>query len=123
MPIIEFYKIINLTSVESGINATIKLNPNHEVYKGHFPEQAVVPGVIQLQIVKEIMENHFEKKLFMGSISQVKYLIPITPVENPELSIAITLKNDETENTKTNILISHNETVFTKAKIIFSYIK
>ncbi len=123
MPIKEFYKIINLTSEDKGINAIIKLNPNHDIYKGHFSEQAVVPGVIQLQIVKEIMENHLEKKLFMGSISQVKYLIPITPLENPELSIAITLKNDETENIKTNVLVSFGDAVFTKAKITFSIAK
>ena len=120
MLIKDFYKITNLTSNETEINAIIKLNPNHEVYKGHFPGQAVVPGVIQLQIVKEILENHLEKELFMGSVSQVKYLIPITPEEITELNISISYKNNEEENFKTSVLVSFGDAVFTKAKITFS---
>lgn len=120
MLIKEFYKIINLASIESEVKATIKLNTNHEVYKGHFPGQAVVPGVIQLQIVKEILENHLSKNLFMGNITQVKYLVPITPVEVPELHISITYKNDDEGNLKSNILISFEEIIFTKARIIFT---
>ncbi len=116
----DFYKIIDITSDESGINAIIKLNPNHEVYKGHFPDQAVVPGVIQLQIVKEILENHLDKKVFMGSVPQVKYLIPITPEEITELSISINYKNNEEGNIKTSVLVSFGDAVFTKAKITFS---
>ena len=120
MLIKDFYKITNLTSNETEINATIKLNPNHEVYKGHFPGQAVVPGVIQLQIVKEILENHLDKELFMGSVSQVKYLIPITPEEINELNISISYKNNEEGNIKTSVLVSFGDAVFTKAKITFS---
>ncbi len=119
----DFYKITNLTSIEMGINATIKLNPNHEVYKGHFPGQAVVPGVIQLQIVKEILENHLDKELFMGSVSQVKYLIPITPEEINELNISISYKNNEEGNLKTSVLVSFGNAIFTKAKITFSFVK
>ena len=123
MLIKEFYKIINLVSVESEVKATIKLNPNHKVYKGHFPDQAVVPGVIQLQIVKEILENHLSKNLFMGNITQVKYLVPITPVEVPELHISITYKNDDEGNLKSNVFISFEETIFTKARVIFTLVR
>lgn len=122
MLIKEFYKIINLTSEETGIKAIIELNPNHEVYKGHFPDQAVVPGVIQLQIVKEILESHLSKNLFMGNITQVKYLVPITPVEVPELHISITYKNDDDGTLKSNVFISFEETIFTKARIIFTQV-
>jgi len=51
-----------------------------------------VPGVIQLQIIREILEQVLEARLFMGKIIQVKYLIPITPIENPELIFTITHK-------------------------------
>lgn len=120
MLIKDFYKINNLTSDESEVIARIKLNPNHEVYKDHFPGQAVVPGVIQLQIVKEILEKLFNKNLFMGNITQVKYLNPITPVEVPELNISITYKNDNAGILKTNVLISFEEIIYTKARIIFT---
>lgn len=122
MLIKDFYKINNLTSNETEVIACIKLNPNHKVYKGHFPNQPVVPGVIQLQIVKEILENHLSKNLFMSNITQVKYLVPITPVEVPELHISITYKNDDDGILKSNVFISFDEIIYTKARIIFTQV-
>jgi len=122
MLIKNFYKIAELNSNDLEIMATVELNPDHEVYKGHFPTQAVVPGVIQLQIIKEIIETHLGKKLFMGSLAQVKYLIPITPVEVPVLNISISIKSSEDDTFKTNVLIDFEDAVFTKAKITFSYL-
>jgi len=46
----DFYHIIQLKQSANVLSAEIRLNPDHEVYKGHFPQQAIVPGVIQLQI-------------------------------------------------------------------------
>ena len=120
MLIKEFYKIANLSSDDSGIIATIKLNPDHEVYKGHFPTKPVVPGVIQLQIIKEILEEVLEAKLFMGKVTQVKYLIPITPTENPELTFTITNKKTDSNNLKSTVSIGFSDDIFTKAKIEFS---
>ena len=122
MLIKDFYKIGQLSSTETDLKASIVLNPDHEVYKGHFPSQPVVPGVIQLQIVKELLENQFGQKLFMGSITQVKYLIPITPAENNVLNISISKKIDESNTFKTNVSIHFGDTVFTKAKITFTYL-
>lgn len=121
MLIKDFYQITEIVSEETNIIANIKLNVEHKVYKGHFPTQAVVPGVIQLQIIKEILEKHFEQKLFMGNISQVKYLIPITPYESPELTIKIAYKKIDENILKSTISIGFNDIIFTKAKINFSY--
>jgi len=122
MLIKDFYKITKFTTDETGIIASIKLNTKHEVYKGHFPSQAVVPGVIQLQIVKELLEKQLDKELFMGNIAQVKYLIPITPAEVTFLNISILIKSGDKNTFKTNVSISFGDTVFTKAKIEFTYL-
>ncbi len=119
MLIKDFYKIVSLISEDSEITATIKLNPNHEVYKGHFPKQPVVPGVIQLQIVKELLEKHLKKKLFMNKITQVKYLIPIIPDNSPHLVFTITSNEIDEITLKSNISIGLDETIFTKARISF----
>lgn len=122
MLIKKFYKIINLSSDDSGLVAIIKLNPNHEVYKGHFPNQPVVPGVIQLQIIKELIEKNIGKELFMGSIVRVKYLAPIIPSTSPELTFKLKNEKIGNENIKSAASISANDIIFTKAKIEFSII-
>lgn len=49
----DFYTLEQLT--ETGANkheATIDINPAHEVFKGHFPDNPVMPGVCMMQIIK-----------------------------------------------------------------------
>ena len=88
----DFYKIVNISENGNEIHAVVELNSNHPVYDGHFKEQPVVPGVMQLQIVKEILEYQLNQELFMNDIKQVKYLKPIVPNNNLELKISISRK-------------------------------
>ena len=122
MLIKDFYQIKNLSSDGSGFVATIKLNPDHEVYKGHFPNQQVVPGVMHLQIINELMEKHVGKELFMGSIKRVKYLTPIIPSTSPELAFKLKNEKIDSRSIKSDVSISSNDIIFTKAKIEFSII-
>ncbi len=40
-----FYKVIKIEKPEeNSYNVEVELNPEHEIYEGHFPEQPVVPG-------------------------------------------------------------------------------
>ena len=120
MLIKEFYKIINLSSRNSGIVTTIKLNPDHDVYKGHFPNQPIVPGVIQLQIIKELMEKHTGKELFMGSIQRVKYLVPIIPTNTPQLDFTLANSNTDENKIKSTVSIGFQDRIFTKVKLEFT---
>ena len=122
MLIKDFYKVINLTSDESGIVATIKLNPEHNIYNGHFPNQPVVPGVIQLQIVKELLEQSLGKKLFIVNFQRVKYLKPIVPTNTPQLVFTIIVKETDDQKIGSNVSIGYNDIIFTKAKICFTVI-
>ena len=119
MLIPNFYTIQKIETKEGTITARILLNPKHEVYKGHFPEQPVVPGVIQLQIIKEILEETLGQQLFMHKVSSAKYLNIITPKHSTELQITIQYKKTDESEYKVNALIGSGETVFTKVKAEF----
>jgi len=113
-----FYKIQKIRSHDSRISASIRLNPDHEVYKGHFPGQPVVPGVIQLQIVKEILEESLGQELHMGKVSSAKYLKIITPEKSGKLQITIDYQKTDEDAYKVNAIIGSGETIFTKVKMI-----
>jgi 3-hydroxyacyl-[acyl-carrier-protein] dehydratase len=115
----DFYTIQKTEITENKISADVLLNPNHAVYKGHFPEQPVVPGVIQLQIIKEILEESLGQQLFISHVSSAKYLIVVTPDTSPELNITIQYNKTEENEIKVNALIGSGEIVFTKLKMIF----
>ena len=67
MLINDFFNIQDKQETETGMVYNIQLNPNHEIYKGHFPEQPIAPGVCLAQVVKELCENHLGQDLKMVS--------------------------------------------------------
>lgn len=116
----DFYHITELIKHEDAFDAEIKLNADHEVYKGHFPERPVVPGVIQLQVIKEVLENVLGIHLMIREVAVAKYLRPVTPGENPFLHIRIDYKQGETGEYLINAWVTKNDTTFTKLKATLS---
>ncbi len=120
MLIPDFYTVVNFHAGENQVNATIRLNANHGVYRGHFPGQPVVPGVIQLQIIKEMMEKGLEKTLLLEKVISAKYYSMIIPGETPELEIFIQLKLTEEGDYKITAQIGREDMVFTKIGVVLS---
>ena len=85
----DLFKILERTTTESGFFATIKLFPEHVIYSGHFPGHPVTPGVIQLQIVHELMEHYFRKSLKLATVDDCKFLKIINPEENDVIQISV----------------------------------
>lgn len=56
------------------ISATVLIDKNHPIFKGHFPEKPVLPGVCLMQIIKDILEDKINKLVFLESISNLKFI-------------------------------------------------
>ena len=94
----DFYKINSLNKVSDQLfSAEITLNENHEVFKGHFPDNPVTPGVGMMQIIKELTEQITEKKLFLSNASNVKFMALINPEVNPDLKLELDITLTEEE--------------------------
>ena len=85
----DLFEILESSESEGGFITTIKLNPGHNVYSGHFPGHPVTPGVIQLQIVHELSEKHFQRNLKLLTMPQCKFLKILNPEETSHLTIHI----------------------------------
>lgn len=91
-----FYTILSSEASDSTTwTIQIKLNPDHTVYQGHFPEHPVVPGVCLLQLIKECVENIRQQKLQIVQVSSCKFLSAINPIETPCIAIVLTFKETE----------------------------
>ncbi len=94
----EYYNVLSQTVDNNNGNNIfrIKLNPEHEIYKGHFPERPVSPGVCNIQIMKECAERIVGKELTIKNMVQCKMPAMITPDGTPELSVSVAIeKNDD----------------------------
>ena|SRR5690606_14246200 len=90
------FHILNSINTEGNHSkAMITINKDHEVFKGHFPGNPVTPGVCMMHIIKGITELVVEKKLFMQSSSNIKFLAVINPEKTPDLTIDLEILEAE----------------------------
>lgn len=89
MLIKELYSIQSFNETDGSIQASVKLNRNHEVFKGHFPGNPIMPGVCSIQLVKELTEKALDKKLFLSVVSNVKFMAIINPEENDTIQLTL----------------------------------
>lgn len=89
MLLYNFFNITTLKQTESVILATIQINALHQIFEGHFPNNPITPGVVQIQIVKELLEKVFNKTYFLKEIGRCKFLAILNPNETPEINISI----------------------------------
>ncbi|MGI4862384.1 MAG: hypothetical protein ACRYFZ_00560 [Janthinobacterium lividum] len=85
----------------TSVQATIRLNPEHAIFAGHFPGQPVVPGVCMLQIIKELLAGAIQQPVQLVRASNIKFLTVLTPGTHEIVSVQ--LKFDSSEN---GILVS-----------------
>ena len=86
----EFYNILESETLgKDAAYFKVELNPRHEIYMGHFPGNAVTPGVGLLQIVKELLEFQLKIDLRLQDITMLKFLTLVDPNENSELNFKL----------------------------------
>jgi 3-hydroxyacyl-[acyl-carrier-protein] dehydratase len=92
----ELYKIRDRKHSEDTTLFILELNPGHEVYRGHFPGMPVLPGALQVEIVKELFAKVVNASLRMESAKSIKYLDFVVPAEHAVLEVELKYKNTET---------------------------
>lgn len=115
----DFYTI--KSSQLSGDNKLISeiiLNKNHDIFKGHFEQMPVVPGVCQTQILKELLQLHLKKDLILHKGDNIKFLAMIIPTQIENITIEINFK-EELESINADAKLYAETTTFTKFKGTF----
>jgi len=112
----DFFTIKQQEIIEGSIHSQISLNAEHPIYKGHFPQQPVVPGVCMMQILAELSTSALGKKVYVKKANQAKFLIPIVPQKNPVLDVTIKYSNNEDGSLKISASIQDSTVIFFKFK-------
>lgn len=87
-----FYTIIQQEQAEDKAVFSLRLNPAHPVYAGHFPGMPVVPGVCMLQIVKECVSMWTGNTVRYETVVSCKFLAVVNPEGEELFVISFTLK-------------------------------
>ena len=71
---------------ENSFEVTIKVNPDLFYFKGHFEEQPILPGVVQLGWVYDFCKDVLNLEL-SGNIPTIKFTAPILPKDEIVLKV------------------------------------
>lgn len=115
------YTVQGIEKTENGISARIHLDKDHEIFKGHFPGNPVMPGVCMIQIIKELTEEATGKDLFLSVSSNIKFMAIINPEINPNLELSIDIVENDDE-VKVKNSTSFEDTVALKLNATFKVV-
>lgn len=116
----DFYTIESIEKKSPNILlASIDLNESHPIFKGHFEQMPVVPGVCQTQIIKEILQQELNKDLTLIKGDNIKFTGMIIPTQNSKINLELTYKEIENQYVVDAKLFFEN-TIFTKFKATFT---
>ena len=99
-----YYHIIDEKVEATSAVFLLELNANHPMYKGHFPEYPLLPGVVQVQLIQTLLEKSLRKNLSIISSKNIKFLGMINPNENTRIQVVLDWKQDEEISLQAKIL-------------------
>ena len=83
----DFYELVNSNREHENYTTVLKVRKDHKIFNGHFPGRPVTPGVVLMQLFKEEVERHFQKKLRMVRADNVKFISVFDPGEGEDLTL------------------------------------
>lgn len=112
------YTISGSETTDKGVNYNIRLNPDCVIYKAHFPEQPVTPGVCIVEIAHELLEEYYNCPLEVKLVKNVKFLSVISPLEVKDITYQLqNIKEDEDGTIKVQVTAVSDDTVYAKISL------
>ena len=113
----DFYSIVDETSSDGTYNCKVKMNPQHGLYKVHFPGNPVTPGVCLVQMATEILERKYDKKFQLSEAVNIKFRKTVVPEDEPTFLFNKLVFEDDL--LKASVTIEDNENQFVKMSLIY----
>jgi len=119
----DLFSIEEINHEDGVIKATLGINADSEILKGHFPGHPVVPGACMLQITKDVLEVVLSTLLQLKKADQLKFMTMIDPEVMPRVELDITYKQPEENSITVTAKLSNPDTVYFKLQGSFIYPK
>jgi 3-hydroxyacyl-[acyl-carrier-protein] dehydratase len=112
----ELFQIQETTiSKENEYRILFRCNATHPVFKGHFPNNPVLPGVCMVQFVRESLERVLNKKFQLAQSKNIKFVNVVNPEKENILQLYLHVTSFE------NGLLDVNATIKSETTSFFQY--
>lgn len=109
----KIYSVIETHDDNCGINCLIKIDFSHPVFKGHFPEKAVLPGVMMCDIIRHLISDKLGFQVQLSFAKNIKFSKMIIPSKNNTYNVMVSIVENEK---KYNIraIVSQSDDIYFK---------
>jgi 3-hydroxyacyl-[acyl-carrier-protein] dehydratase len=115
----DFFMLDSLQTDSTTARATLRMNAEHPIFKGHFPGQPVVPGACLLQLVQEMTSLITAKEWRLLKGDHIKFIAMIDPRVNKIVEMTVTCKEIATGDLQASAELSDGGAVCFKFKGTF----
>ena len=110
------YNILNKETDGEVTTYTISLLPSCVIYAAHFPGMPITPGVCQIQIVKELLEDNLNKALTIQGVRNAKFVSVLSP-ENKPIKVILSKIKLEGNQYKALAVITDEQNTYAKISL------
>lgn len=89
-----FYKIIESEKDANIYKVRVAFDAAHAIFKGHFPELPVVPGVCQTQMLIETLGHLLQRPVELKLAHHIKFLALLNPEKDKEIEMEIKIEKE-----------------------------
>jgi len=98
---------------------SISFNPNHGIYKAHFPGNPITPGACVIQIATELLSEHLSKDLILSEAKNIKFIKLINPLENSDVDFVFKIMRFDDNSVNASICVCKESLIFVKISALF----
>ena len=117
----EVFIIESETMQDGFITAEVTVRHDHPVFKGHFPEFPVVPGVMMTGAARFLLERRLKKKLMLTASREIKFLSLLVPEKGKQIRFEIQFAETQ-DGWDANIILRDMDTILMKMKSTYNEI-
>ena len=115
MPLNDFFTYILTESEKERLRARITIDGKHRLFEGHFPGNPVTPGVVLLEIMRQVLCEAAAKDLMLSGARDIKFTNPVIPEQHTEFDLEMNIEEAEGE-ILVNAVFSEDDIIFTKIR-------
>lgn len=91
----ELYRLSDGDKQEDTWVFEAELNPEHVVFRGHFPGNPVMPGVCTLHLVRACVAKAIGYPVVFSAIKSCKFLSAVIPVAGEKMQVSFSLTENK----------------------------
>lgn len=106
------YRIVRIS--EESVEAEITVDRDSPVYAGHFPSNPLTPGVCQVQMLSDVLQEHLGMPLMISAARSIKFTAPHNPEDHTLLDLVIKLDRKAEDKYAVTARLFYGETDYLK---------